>query len=206
MGQIITENIIYDNDDSMERLRKEQEYLNYINEHIDFVKKAYVLYMVPLLANDRNNISSLVSDEELKNAIRQLSLTITTHDASKFSDAEFDAYRAKYHPTKRESQIDDEEYKKIMEDKYQEAWKHHYQTNEHHPQHWVDSETGVPTDMSLGAIIEMLCDWEAMSLKFSTNTLEWYENDATDEKNAMTDKTRQIVEDLLYNVLHNTSV
>jgi len=54
------------------------------------------------------------------------------------------------------------------------------------------------------AIIEMLCDWEAMSLKFGTSTLKWYENDAKDEKAALSPKTKEIVEDLLYNVLHNS--
>ena len=58
--------------------------------------------------------------------------------------------------------------------------------------------------MTLRAIIEMICDWEAKSLKFKSNTLEWYTNDAEDEKAAMTDNTKKIVEELLFNVIHNS--
>jgi hypothetical protein len=68
--------------------------------------------------------------------------------------------------------------------------------------HWVDPETKIPRDMSLRAILEMICDWEAMGLKFKSDTLNWYENDAKDEKAAMSTNTKQIVEELLYNVIH----
>ena len=56
--------------------------------------------------------------------------------------------------------------------------------------------------MTLDAIIEMLCDWEGMSLKFGTSTLSWYEKDAKDEKAALSPNSKAIVEELLYNVLH----
>ena len=56
--------------------------------------------------------------------------------------------------------------------------------------------------MTLDAIVEMLCDWEAMSLKFNTNTVEWYKNEAIDEKKAFSLNTKAIVEDLLFNILH----
>jgi hypothetical protein len=200
MGVILKENVVINDDDSYERLRKEQEYLEYIKNHINNVKKAYVLYMAPLLKKD--NICNSVSDEDIKAAIIKLADTIEMHDASKFSDDEFDAYRAKYYPTNREQ--NDELYKTVMEDRYQDAWKHHYQTNAHHPEHWVDSETGIPRDMSLDAIIELLCDWESMSLRFQSDILKWYENDATDEKKALSPKSREIIEDLLYNVLHKS--
>lgn len=200
MGVIIKESLVYNDDDSYERLRKEEEYLEYIKNHISNVKKAYVLYFAPLL--DKDNICSTVSDEDLKKAIIDLAQIIDTHDASKFSDSEFDAYRAKYYPTNREEY--DDELKEEMEDRYQDAWRHHYETNDHHPEHWVDPITKVPKDMELRAIIELLCDWEAMSLRFNTNTLNWYENDAKDEKNALSTRSREIIEDLLYHVMHTS--
>ena len=44
MGIILKENsYIEQYDDSMERIRKEKEYLDYIIENINFVKKAYVI-------------------------------------------------------------------------------------------------------------------------------------------------------------------
>ena len=41
MGRVLSEaTILYDSTDSMERNNKEKEYLDYIIEHIKFVKKA----------------------------------------------------------------------------------------------------------------------------------------------------------------------
>ena len=207
MGIVIKENSLITQDtedDSNERIKKEQEYLDYIKDHINNVKKAYKLYMTPLLK--MNNISTLVSDEELKKSIIKLFPLIDTHDASKFSDSEFDGYRRKWYQTKAEEAKEKEDinYKQLVEDRYEECWQHHYKTNMHHPKYWYNSETKTSTDMSLDAIIEMLCDWESMSLKFGTSTLEWYKNDAKDEKEVLSPKTKEIVEDLLYNVLHNT--
>lgn len=206
MGFILTENSLITNieDDSAARLDKEQEYLDYINEHINFVNKAFEMYIIPLL--NMTNISNLISDEELKNTIRNLQPLIPTHDASKFSDAEFDGYRMRWYPTVAEEakQKEDQELQNTIRERYEKCWEHHYTVNAHHPKHWVDPETGIPKDATLDAIIEMICDWEAMSLKFGTSTLKWYENDAKDEKSAMSAKTKEIVEDLMYNVIHNT--
>ena len=101
MGNILNETaVVFDDNDSFERNLKEKEYLDYIIDHINNVKKAYEIYMIPLLS--ANNISSLISDEEFKNAIRTVGEILDTHDASKFSDSEFDGYREKYYPTTRE--------------------------------------------------------------------------------------------------------
>lgn len=203
MGIILKEDsIIYnfnDANDAVERCKKEEEYLEYIKEHIKLVKKAFVLYFVPLFYSSIN--SSLFSDTEFKTAIKELAKIIDTHDASKFGDAEFNGYRAKYYPTRKELDGNDS-YKGAVEERYEECWKHHYQTNDHHPKYWVDPETNIPRDMSLRAIIEMICDWEAMALKFNSDTIKWYENDADDEKSAMSTNTKQIVEEILYNIIH----
>lgn len=200
MGNIINEDtVIFDNGSSIERNKKEQEYLDYIKEHISLVKKAYDMYMVPLL--DMTVITPKIADDALKSAIIKVGETIDTHDASKFSDSEFDGYRAKWYPTQVELQAGDE-YNKKVDERYDEAWKHHYQTNAHHPAYWYDFENEVARDATLEAIVEMICDWEAMSLKFNTNTLEWYENKAIDEKKCFSANTKAIVDELMYNVLH----
>ena len=69
--------------------------------------------------------------------------------------------------------------------------------------HWVNPDTGVIEDMTLDAIVEMICDWEAMSIKFNTSTVDWYKTKAIDEKKAMSDKSKEITEELLFNILHN---
>ena len=202
MGMIITEESLIigsESSDAMERNKKEEEYLEYIKEHIKNVIDCYNNYMIPLL--DETNISSEVSDEDIKDAIKDLGEIIETHDTSKFTDAEFGGYRAKYYPTYQE-QIQDNDYKRKIDDWYQECWEHHYKTNDHHPMYWVNEELLEPVDMSLRAIIEMLCDWEAVSLYQGTSTVDWYKNYAEDEKKAMSLNTKAIVEDLLFNVLH----
>jgi hypothetical protein len=206
MCYTLYENAFINNDNNteqaLERITKEKEYLEYINNHIFNVKKAYLMYFVPLLS--KTSISRLVSDDELKNAIRETALKVKVHDASKFSDAEFDGYRMKYYTTTYEAV--DEEFKELAEERFEECWKHHYTNNDHHPKYWVNPETGVPRDMSLPAIIEMICDWESMSIIENSNTVEWYNKFATKEKSEMSENTRKIVEDLLLNVLHGNSV
>ena len=143
-----------------------------------------------------------VSDDDLFKAIHVVQDRIDSHDGSKYLDDEFDAYRAKYHPTANESK-GDSDYIALVDDRYQDAWKHHYTNNRHHPEYWVNKETGAPIDMELDAIVEMICDWEACSTMFGTSTPDWYKRQAShDEQKAMTQHTRDIVEDLLFNVLH----
>lgn len=202
MGIVINETgIIYNEEDTLERNMKEQEYLEYIKDHINRVQVAFNMYIAPL--REKNNISSMFSDEEIKNTIDRVEENIKRHDDSKFSDDEFDGYRAKYYPTNLEKSLGSE-YDEMLQRRYDECWKSHYTNNPHHPEHWVNHETGVRNDMSLEAIMEMLCDWEAMSAKFNTNTLEWYENSAKDEKAAFSDNTKRIVEEFLYNILHTS--
>ena len=201
MGSILESSIIYDDIECLERINKEKEYYDYIKEHVRNVVAAFNRYFLPLL--DKNNICKYVSDDDLKNAILIVKDRIEAHDASKYLDAEFNAYRAKYHPTANESK-GDSDYIALVDDRYREACEHHYQNNRHHPEYWKDFKTGVSRDMELDAIVEMICDWEACSTMFGTNTLEWYETKAKDdEQKSMTQHTKDIVEDLLRNVLHN---
>lgn len=199
MGIILESDSILNTGDSGERNKKQKEYYDYIVGHIDNVRKCYELYFRPLLA--KTSICNSVSDEELKQAIITCDEIIKTHDDSKFGEDEFDAYRVKYYPTKEEENLDDYT-KKDIEEKSEQAWKHHYQNNDHHPMYWVDEKTGEIKDMSLEAIIHMLCDWEAMSIYHGGDPLEWYNNKADKEKSCMSPKTKDIVEELLFNVLH----
>ena len=195
MGIVLNESaIFFANDNALERNQQEQKYYNYICKHIALVSKAFYMYFEPLY--QKNHISDLFSDDQLFRAMDAVKMRLDKHDASKFSEYEFDGYRQKWNQTVAEKAANDEQQKE-MEQNYQDAWKHHYENNPHHPEHWVDHKTGVIRDMSLDAIVEMLCDWEAMSMYHQSSILDWYKNDATDEKKAMTDKTKQIVEELL---------
>ena len=199
MGAIVTESVetMISADESLEKNQKQKEYLDYINEHILNVQKAFAEYFLPLL--DKSNLSSVLSDEELKEGIRKAAVTVKDHDASKFGDEEFDGYREKYYPTATETA--DPELQLQVEEKSEIAWIHHYHHNWHHPMYWVDPKTNEKLDMNLEAIIEMICDWIAMDMKYHTGVIEWYENKAIKEKKAMTDRTRQLTEEIMYHVI-----
>ena len=199
MGNIINEvAVILDDNDSIERNDKEIEYLSYIKDHINNVRKAYMMYILPLLK--KNNISKFFSDEEFKKAAVDVYKRLGDHDASKFSDYEFDGYRAKWYPTNREMNYD-QDYLDKMEERYAEAWDHHATHNPHHPKYWYDPANNVSKDMDLSAIIEMICDWVAMGTFYGTSTLLWYENQAEEEKQYISPRSKEILEDLLYNVI-----
>ena len=115
---------------------KEQEYMNYIEEHISNVKTVFQKY------GDRLSQELHINKFELERNIYK-------HDMSKFSDDEFNAYRNYYYP------CTDEE---INEEEFNKAWEHHYRNNPHHPEyatlkspsgHLVRSKSELLIDMAL---------------------------------------------------------
>ena len=198
MGIILNESVedLISSDESLENNKKQEEYLEYIKEHVLNVQKAFQLHFLPLL--DKQFISSKLSDEEIKSAIQTAAKYVLVHDASKYGDEEFDGYREKYYPTAREKA--DPDFEKISYEKSEIAWIHHYENNPHHPMYWV-KENGEIEDMTLAYIIEMLSDWFAMSMKYHSDTWEWYREKAVKEKAAMTDRTKEIVEEFLFEII-----
>lgn len=174
---------------------KAKEYYHYIDEHIMNVKEAFGRLKNKYQTQGiRHN--KFFSEEDFVNALEYLEREkIGTHDASKYSDDEFQAYRRYFYPTDEEKNSSTEEERMISEEEFKDAWHHHYTHNDHHPNFWVDN-SGRPINMELQAIIHMLCDWEAMSIKFNGNTVEWYKK-AEEEKSYMTNTTKEIVEFLL---------
>ena len=71
----------------------------------------------------------------------------------------------------------------------------HCQTERHH------LNERCPDDVSLIDVIEMICDWQAVSFMFKGNILSWYENEAIDEKECFNANTRQIVDYIMYQLL-----
>lgn len=182
-------------------LHMQEVCLNYIKEHIANVQKAYYTYFYN---NNKPIHIDGIGEDEFRSYISSIKDAIDNHDASKFSDEEFYAYRREYNPTEseRKQMEDDPEYKALIDEEYDKAWTHHFMNNDHHPKFWKVingkySENNSPKDMSLGAIIHMICDWESVSMYYGTNTLEWYLNNAKEEKNDMSDKTKDIVEQIL---------
>lgn len=92
---------------------------------------------------------------------------VLAHDASKFGYEEMEAY-ARYW-----SYLTDEERKDPKEKAvFQEAWKHHYNHNPHHPAYWEHD-----WDMTDTSVLHMVCDWAAMSIEKGNSLADWVEKE-----------------------------
>ena len=102
----------------------------------------------------------------------QLEKNIQQHDQSKYSSEEFNGYRKRFYP------INDAE-KFNSKAEFSKAWEHHKLHNPHHwesPQ-WYDSHRKMAIKaMQPVYVYEMVCDWQAMSLKLGGNCLKYYQN------------------------------
>lgn len=91
----------------------------------------------------------------------QLNERARVHDASKFGPEERVPYiwLTEFHRCRRSGEPF--AYPGGMEEQVRAAVKHHVTTNRHHPECHAD-----PNDMSDVDLIEMVCDWTAMSQEF----------------------------------------
>jgi Family of unknown function (DUF5662) len=86
------------------------------------------------------------------------------HDASKLVEPEWSAFNIAT-PKLATLEYGSEEYRQSLRD-LGPALQHHFQHNDHHPEHYAH---GVE-QMSLMALIEMLCDWRAASERTKQRT------------------------------------
>ena len=59
---------------------------------------------------------------------------------------------------------------------FEHALDDHYRKNKHHWNHWYNKESNTCKDMPRKYIMQMICDWEAMSYKFGGTPQEFYIN------------------------------
>jgi hypothetical protein len=107
---------------------------------------------------------------------------INEHDESKFSEEEFEPYAQYFYKDKKDNF------------QFEEAWKHHWMNNEHHPEYWLGE------DMPYIYILEMLCDWGSFSVeKVDMSELSefYYEKAKDDPEKNLSDATKEIIEDIL---------
>ena len=93
------------------------------------------------------------------------------HDLSKFSPAEFSAYAWNFFADSHEKRQDGDRIRKA----FLYAWLHHQHKNKHHWQYWVvnpQKQEALP--MPEKYILEMICDWRAMSRKFGDSGQEFF--------------------------------
>ena len=154
----------------------QKEYKNYIKEHKDRVRQ-FADWLKENLPEVFENVDMDAFDE-----------VIDEHDDSKYSEEEFEPYAQKFYKQ--------DEYGKPLEyiPGWDEAWKHHWTNNEHHPEFWLGE------DMPYIYILEMLCDWGSFSIA-SGNMKElinfYYDKAKDDEEKNLSDNTKIIIEEIL---------
>lgn len=140
---------------------------------------------------------------------------VENHDASKFEEPEripyikltwkhkFDNYKSYKIPGK----LDDEEINK--------ATLHHVLNNNHHPEKWQDKQKDLinkqdrdkpPKEIVDGTkmpdmqLIEMFCDWSAMSEELKKNTVKEWADKNINIRWKFTDDQKDLIYDLINNV------
>jgi hypothetical protein len=148
----------------------QKEYKDYVDAHKERVEK-----FADWLLSNCPEVFEGVDTEVFKELIKE-------HDESKYTEEEFEPYAQKWFGDKKKTP------------EYEEAWKHHWMTNEHHPEYWLGE------DMPYIYILEMLCDWGSFSIdKGDFGELsDFYFNKAKEdpEKN-LSEATQEIIEDVL---------
>ena len=108
------------------------------------------------------------------------------HDASKLESPEVEVF-AEYTPKLNSTTFGSEDYYQNLE-QMKSALDHHYASNRHHPEHFVN---GI-NDMTLIDVLEMFCDWKASTLRHNDgNLLKSIETNA--ERFSMEGQLKQIL-------------
>ena len=146
---------------SDEQKKQEKAYKAYVDEHIANVKKAWDTLkdnkeVIKYLETIYTGVSFLKSEVESQ---------IIAHDTSKYGIEEWEAYRKNFNP------VDEQEKEDNLRD-FDKAWEHHWNNNMHHWNWWAKS--GNKDIMPVNFIVEMCCDWIAMSMKFGGDAYHWY--------------------------------
>ena len=151
----------------------QKEYFEYINAHKERVTK-----FASWLEENCPEVFEGVDLDVFWDLIKE-------HDESKFSEEEFEPYAQRWHGDGKETF------------EYEEAWKHHWMNNEHHPEYWLGE------DMPYIYILEMLCDWGSFSIDkgdFGELSDFYYNKAQEDPEKDLSEATKEIIEDLLIKI------
>jgi hypothetical protein len=133
---------------------KFREYLDYLEEHLQYVEKAW--NTIQVCCKDLR----FISDDYYFNL---LSAEVRKHDISKFSEHEFMQYRKVFYPTEGEPKLS-----------LTTAWDHHKEFNLHHWESWTTQKFSDPNIWEIHCA-HMVIDWVAMGYKFGDTAQEFYE-------------------------------
>lgn len=143
--------------EGIEYINQTTKYLNYLEEHLDNVRKAYN-HIAEILFDKRIQLGKIIG-QDVEEFLFLLKEDVKNHDLSKFSDYEFVPYRVKFFPVSEETNQDD------IQIDFKSAWMNHKLENHHH---WETAETKID-------IVHMIIDWTAMGYKFGDTAQEYYE-------------------------------
>jgi len=133
----------------------------------------------------------------LGEAIVNLTRRSSAHDQSKLVQPELSAFDIAT-PKLASLEYGSEEYKQSLAE-LGPALDHHFEHNDHHPEHYENGIQG----MSLMALIEMLCDWRAVSERVKQRTDD-PDSVSTFETGLAHNKERFGISDEIYQILLNT--
>lgn len=105
----------------------------------------------------------------MSEAIENLNTRRLAHDKSKLEEPEKSAFDRLLALKLSDIPYGSDEYRAALRAE-QPAIRHHYEVNDHHPEHYPDG-IGV-TGMSLMALLEMLADWKAAGERMKDGSLE----------------------------------
>ena len=130
-----------------EYIAKTREYLFYLEEHIENVRRAFIY--ISEMCKDM----AWVCDDFFWHTMRH---KVLFHDLSKFSKDEFVQYRDSFYPVNETDKANSG---------MGEAWKNHKEKNHHHHE----------TVKDYFDIVHMVIDWTAMGYKFGNTAQQYYE-------------------------------
>lgn len=177
--------------------KREAEYYNVVGAHRNNVVKAY-----EMIVKDPKSQIVIEGIPVYNYDTPSLEDAIKNHDMSKYSDAEFYAYRKWHNPTSHEKFLmeTDDDYRLAAEAAYEEAWNHHKRNNDHHPEWWCYDENGntvEPRDMTIEAILHMICDWQSCDMTYGGNIHDWWAKNKGEKAKVMSENTFRIVESIM---------
>lgn len=157
---------------------KTREYLDYLEEHLNNVKRAF------------NELSKIcdgmwwVGDDCSWHTLR---VEVEFHDLSKFSKEEFTQYRDNFFPV---SKMDKDS--SLISVGFDEALENHQKQNHHH------HET-IENHIDL---IHMIIDWTAMGYKFGDTAQQYYESNKA--KIILTNEQRKLMYEVFDRIRERT--
>ena len=138
---------------ALKLIKKTREYLDYLEEHILNVEKAWSELQ------DKCKDMRFMWDDYYYFSIQD---AVEAHDISKLSEQEFVQYRKAFYSAKNEPKYD-----------MSEAWEHHKRENPHHWENWTELGWGNPA--AEVHCVHMVIDWIAMGYKFGDTAQFFYE-------------------------------